>query len=87
MRLRYRRSHGAEAQAAAVVAALQAAVPVFSTDGRTVDDLVADGLRSAGATLAVAESCTGGLLGARLTQRARLAPTTSSAASSATPTR
>ena len=69
VRLRYRRSVAATAQADAVVAALEAAVPVFSTDGRTVDDLVADGLRSAGATVAVAESCTGGLLGARLTER------------------
>ncbi len=69
VRLRHRRSESAGDQADAVVAALQAAVPVFSTDGRTVDDLVADGLRSAGATLAVAESCTGGLLGARVTQR------------------
>jgi nicotinamide-nucleotide amidase len=69
VRLRYRRSPAAAAQADAVVAALQGAVPVFSTDGRTVDDLVADGLRAAGATLAVAESCTGGLLGARLTGR------------------
>ena len=39
------------------------ACPVFSSDGRTVDDLVADGLRARGLTLAVAESCTGGLLG------------------------
>ena len=59
----------AAAQADAVVAALQAAVPVFSTDGRTVDDLVADGLRVTGRTVAVAESCTGGLLGARLSRR------------------
>jgi nicotinamide-nucleotide amidase len=69
VRLRHRRAESAGDQADAVVAALQAAVPVFSIDGRTVDDLVADGLRSAGATLAVAESCTGGLLGARVTQR------------------
>jgi nicotinamide-nucleotide amidase len=70
VRLRYRRSPAAAAQADAVVAALEAAVPVFSTDGRTVDDLVADRLRASGATVAVAESCTGGLLGARFTQRA-----------------
>ena len=42
---------------------------MFSSDGRTVDDLVADALRGRGLTLAVAESCTGGLLGARLTER------------------
>ena len=69
VRLRYRRSPAADDQAGAVVAALEAAVPVFSTDGRTVDDIVADGLRSSGATLAVAESCTGGSLGARITRR------------------
>jgi nicotinamide-nucleotide amidase len=70
VRLRYRRDPAAEAQAAAVLTALQAAVPVFSIDGRTVDDLVADGLRAGGRTVAVAESCTGGLLGERLTRRA-----------------
>lgn len=40
---------------------------LFSADGRTVDAIVADGLRAAGQTVAVAESCTGGGLGARLT--------------------
>jgi len=42
---------------------------LFSRDGRTVDELVADALIRAGQTLAVAESCTGGGLGARLTAR------------------
>jgi nicotinamide-nucleotide amidase len=69
VRLRYRQSAPAEAQAAGVVAALEAGAPVFSSDGRTVDDLVADALRSRGCKLAVAESCTGGLLGGRLTAR------------------
>ena len=69
VRLRYRRGAPADAQAAALVAALEAGAPVFSSDGRTVDDVVADGLREHGLTLAVAESCTGGLLGARLTER------------------
>jgi len=69
VRLRYRRGAPADAQAAAVVAALEAAAPVFSSDGRSVDDLIADGLRERGLTVAVAESCTGGLLGARLTER------------------
>lgn len=69
VRLRYQRDPVADAQAAAVVAALEAGVPVFSSDGRTVDDLVADALRNSGRTVAVAESCTGGLLGARFTQR------------------
>jgi nicotinamide-nucleotide amidase len=42
---------------------------VFSLDGRTVDDLVADGLSGRGLTIATAESCTAGLLAARLTER------------------
>ena len=70
VKLRYPAEGVAPRQADQLVAALRAAVPVYSTDGRDVDDLVADALRSAGATLAVAESCTGGLLGARITARA-----------------
>jgi nicotinamide-nucleotide amidase len=69
VRVRNRREPAAQAQADALVTALQRAVPVYSTDGRTIDDLVADELRGRGVTLAVAESCTGGLLGARLTAR------------------
>jgi nicotinamide-nucleotide amidase len=69
VRVRHRREPGPQAQADALVAALEAGVPVYSTDDRTVDDIVADGLRSRGLTLAVAESCTGGLLGARITAR------------------
>jgi nicotinamide-nucleotide amidase len=38
--------------------------------GPTVDDLVADALRGQGLTIATAESCTGGLLVARLIERA-----------------
>jgi PncC family amidohydrolase len=41
---------------------------LFSDDGRSVDEQVADLLRSRGLTVATAESCTGGLLGARLTE-------------------
>jgi nicotinamide-nucleotide amidase len=41
---------------------------LFSTDGSTVDDQVATAL--AGRTIATAESCTGGGLAARLTERA-----------------
>jgi nicotinamide-nucleotide amidase len=43
---------------------------LFSEDGRTVDQQVADMLRSHGWTIATAESCTGGLLAARLTELA-----------------
>jgi nicotinamide-nucleotide amidase len=51
----------------AVVAEVYAET-LFSADGRTVDDIVADALRSTGRTIATAESCTGGLLAARLTE-------------------
>jgi nicotinamide-nucleotide amidase len=43
---------------------------LFSDDGRTVDQQVADLLRAGGRTIATAESCTGGLLAARLTDLA-----------------
>ncbi|GAB3362578.1 competence/damage-inducible protein A [Modestobacter lapidis] len=54
-----------------LVAAVRAdfAGTVFSA-GPTVDDLVAGGLADRGWTIATAESCTGGLLSARLTARA-----------------
>lgn len=68
--VRYARDAAAEAQAAALIGALETALPVFSSDGRTVDDLVATALLHDSSTLAVAESCTGGLLGARITERA-----------------
>ena len=40
---------------------------VFSTDGRTLQEVVGHQLRDLGATIAVAESCTGGLVLGRLT--------------------
>lgn len=41
---------------------------VFSTDGKTMEEIVGDLLTSRGETLAVAESCTGGLIGRRITE-------------------
>jgi nicotinamide-nucleotide amidase len=43
---------------------------LFSEDGRTVDQVVADLLRARGWTIATAESCTAGLLAGRLTELA-----------------
>jgi competence/damage-inducible protein CinA-like protein len=43
---------------------------LFSTDGATVDEQVADLLQSRGWSIATAESCTGGLLAGRLTDLA-----------------
>lgn len=54
---------------AAAVSALEAALgpAVFSTDGQSLEQVVGAALQSRGLTVAVAESCTGGMLGARLT--------------------
>ena len=60
----------AATQLDALVAALRDGGPAFSSDGRTIDVLLADLLRSRGATVATAESCTGGLLAGRLTELA-----------------
>jgi nicotinamide-nucleotide amidase len=61
---------GAEAAWRAVsdLVAERHARSLFSTDGSRVDDQVAELL--AGRSLAVAESCTGGLMAARITERA-----------------
>jgi nicotinamide-nucleotide amidase len=54
-----------------LAALIAAAYPetLFSPDGRTIDDIVADGLLRRGLTIATAESCTAGLLAGRLTER------------------
>ncbi len=60
---------GAEERAAEVEAALVEALGryVFAHDGRPVEELVLEACRELGWTLATAESCTGGLVAARLT--------------------
>ena len=61
----------AEAAQQALVAAVRADYPhtLFSDDGRSVDAIVADAFLEAGGTVAVAESCTAGLLAGRLADR------------------
>jgi nicotinamide-nucleotide amidase len=60
---------GGEAQAERVVAALREAHPraLFAEDERAVEGIVLDLARERGLTIAAAESCTGGLVSARLT--------------------
>ena len=48
-----------------LIAALRA--DIFSTDGRSMEEVVGELLRDRGLTIAAAESCTGGLLMSRLT--------------------
>ena len=59
----------AEERVEALAAALRAKLPgrIFSEDGRELHEVVADLLRGRSLTLALAESCTGGMLCARLT--------------------
>ena len=65
--------HSPDASAAydALVRAVRAdfADTLFSDDGRTVDELVADRCLASGTTIATAESCTAGLLAGRLADR------------------
>jgi nicotinamide-nucleotide amidase len=62
-----------ETRAAAILEAARAellaviAGDVYSTDGRSMEEVVGDLLKARGYTLAAAESCTGGLLTSRLT--------------------
>lgn len=58
----------ADALADALIAAHER--QLVSADGTTTDELVATGLRDKGWTVATGESCTGGLLAARLIDRA-----------------
>ncbi|MGH3071047.1 MAG: competence/damage-inducible protein A [Gaiellaceae bacterium] len=60
---------GAEARLAALQAALDEGLGrhLYSTDGRSVEELVLEGCRELGWTIATAESCTGGLVAGALT--------------------
>jgi nicotinamide-nucleotide amidase len=60
---------GGESQAHRLVGALREAHPraLFAEDERAVEDIVFDAARSRRLTIATAESCTGGLVAARLT--------------------
>jgi nicotinamide-nucleotide amidase len=60
---------GGEERAEQVAAALRASLGrhLFAEDGRTIPEIVLDLCRARGLTLATAESCTGGLVSARLT--------------------
>jgi nicotinamide-nucleotide amidase len=62
-------SPGAEGHAERLVGALREAHPraLFAEDERSVEDIVLDAARTRGLTIATAESCTGGLVSARLT--------------------
>jgi nicotinamide-nucleotide amidase len=61
---------GAEDRADAVAAGLRGPLEryLFAEDERTVQEIVLDLCRARGLTLATAESCTGGLVAARLTE-------------------
>jgi len=62
-------SHKAEAVAEKLTNELAAALgkAVFAMNGETMEEIIGTRLRERGETLSVAESCTGGLIGSRLT--------------------
>jgi nicotinamide-nucleotide amidase len=64
---RYRPNAEAAYDSIAAVLREAYADTLFSADGRTVDEIVADELTARSLTIATAESCTGGLLTGRLT--------------------
>jgi nicotinamide-nucleotide amidase len=66
---RFEPADAAVYEALVAVVREQHADTLFSEDGSSVDDQVALMLIEQGASLAVAESCTGGLLAGRLTER------------------
>jgi nicotinamide-nucleotide amidase len=66
---RYEPQVQATYEALAALIAERHADTLFSTDGSTIDELVVQALLAGGHTIATAESCTGGLLAARLTDR------------------
>jgi len=65
-----RRAAGAEGELARIERRVRAALGrrCFGTDGDSLESVAGDRLRARGWTLAAAESCTGGLLGERLTR-------------------
>lgn len=65
---RYEPSAQEQYEAFVAVVGARHANTLFSDDGSSVDQQVADALRAHAQTVAVAESCTGGLLSARLTE-------------------
>lgn len=67
---RWAPEHDADGQAFEAFLAERHGKTLFSTDGRTIDELVLELLRERQWMIATAESCTGGLLAGRLTDRA-----------------